>query len=95
MSEHFDLGHLVEGIVEQDPLDDRLLIRSVDSKGNLVLFDILDALSRLKGKEIRLTLNTIENLERMAHLVSGEQVLGITAEDLGMPHSALRLPRTS
>lgn len=82
------LGYFVEGVVEQDPMDDRYLIRTVDSQGRPVQFDVLDALSRMVGKEVRLTLNSFENLAELERLVreSGQDVLGIRAEDIpGVP----------
>ena len=63
------LGYFVEGVVEQDPVGNRYLIRAVDAQGRPVQFDIRDALAKMVGKEVRLTLNSFENLAELARLV--------------------------
>jgi len=69
MSNSAVLGYFVEGVVEQDPMNDRYLIRAVDAIGKPVLFDIQDALARMAGKEVRFTLNSFENLAELARLL--------------------------
>lgn len=73
-------GHLIEGIVEQDPMTDRYVIRTVDEHGNPVTFDPERAFAALLGKEVRLTLASFEQLTQLAKLVEnqgGGQVAGI------------------
>jgi hypothetical protein len=85
----FQLGHLIEGTIEQDPMTDRYNIRTVDADGNPVTFDVQDALAALAGKEVRFTLVTFENLARLAELVEGQggggRVLGVHPSDIGVP----------
>jgi hypothetical protein len=80
-----DLGHLIEGVVEQDPMTDRYVIRTEDAQGRPVAFDVQEALAKYKGKEVRLTLATFENLAKLAAMVEEQgtgQVYGIYPEDL-------------
>lgn len=63
------LGHLIEGVVEQDPLTDRYVIQTVDSDGNPVTFDPEKALAALLGQEVRLTLASFDALAQLAALV--------------------------
>jgi hypothetical protein len=62
----YDAGQIIDGTVQQDPKTGTLLI--VDDEG--VGFDVLQALSTLKGKKVRLTMVTMEamlNIEGMLH----------------------------
>jgi len=80
-----DLGHLIEGVVEQDPMTDRYVIRTEDAQGRPKVFDPQEALAGYVGKEVRFTLATFENLSRLAALVEEQgtgQVMGIYPDDL-------------
>jgi hypothetical protein len=81
------LGYFVEGVVEQDPLDDHYLIRTSDPGGNTVNFDVRDALAKMVGKEVRLTLNSFENLAELARLLEE------SGQETGTPVEGI--PRTS
>ena len=89
MTNPFQLGHLIEGTIEQDPMTDRYNIRTVDADGKPATFDVQDALAALVGKEVRFTLVTFENLARLAELVEsqggGGRVMGLQAGDIGVP----------
>lgn len=79
------LGHLIEGVVEQDPLTDRYVIHTVDAKGKPVTVDVQNLLAEFVGKEVRLTLASFENLAQLARLVEqqgGGQVFGLHPEQL-------------
>jgi hypothetical protein len=79
-----DLGHLIEGTVEQDPMTDRYVIRTEDAQGRPKIFDPQEALAKYKGKEVRFTLATFENLARLAAMVEEQgngQVVGFYPED--------------
>lgn len=86
MSNPFNLGHLIEGVVEQDPVTDRYFIRTESAEGTPGRFDVEDALSQLKGKEVRFTLVSFENLARLAALVeqtgAGDEVAGLLPDNL-------------
>ena len=88
MTNLFQMGHLIEGVIEQDPMTDRWNIRTVDAAGNPSTFDVQGALATLAGKEVRFTLVTFENLAKLAELVEtqgGGQVFGVHPEDIGVP----------
>jgi hypothetical protein len=55
--------YLVEGIVEVDPMDDKVTIRTVDQQGNPLSFDPIPALAHLKGQEVRLILTPLASVE--------------------------------
>lgn len=78
------LGHLLEGVVEQDPLTDHYQIRTVDSDGRHVSVDLSELLERYRGKPVRLTLASLENLAKLAALVEsqggGGQVTGVGSD---------------
>jgi len=87
------LGHLIEGVVEQDPMTDQYVIRTEDAQGKPVTIDVQELLSRYVGKEVRFTLASLENLEALARLVEEQgsgQVAGIQPEELGSPYDVRR-----
>jgi hypothetical protein len=74
-----DFGHLVEGVVEQDPVTGRYVIRT-EKDGRPDTFDPQEAMAGLKGQSVRFTLVSFESLQRIAALVEGAgngQVAGI------------------
>jgi hypothetical protein len=76
MSNPFSLGHLVEGVVEQDPITDQFTIRTPEG----ISFDVQAALGELKGQAVRFTLVSFETLQKLAELVEtsgGGQVVGV------------------
>ena len=88
MTNPFQLGHLIEGTIEQDPMTDRYNIRTVNAQGQPETFDVQAALATLAGKEVRFTLVSLENLAKLAGLAEGQgggRVMGIRAEDIGVP----------
>ena len=54
--------HLVEGVVEIDPMDDRVTIRTVDQQGNPLSFDPIPVIAHLKGQEIRLIITPLASV---------------------------------
>lgn len=88
-----NLGHLIEGVVEQDPLTDRYMIRTVDAKGTPVTVDVQNLLAGFVGKEVRLTLASSENLAKLAKLVEsqgGGKVFGVQPDQLAVPFNIIR-----
>jgi len=85
MPDPFNMGHLVEGTAEQDPITDNLFIRTVDAEGKTGRFDVQGALAAHVGKEVRFTLVSFENLAKLAELVErggGPQVAGLAPDGL-------------
>ena len=91
--EPLQLGHLIEGVIEQDPLTDQYVIRTVDAQGKQLIVNVQELLSKYAGQEVRLTLASFENLARLARLVEGQgggQVFGIQPEEMPVPFSIVR-----
>lgn len=88
------LGHLIEGVVEQDPMTDRYVIHTQDPQGRPVTVDIQALLAKFNGQEVRLTLASFENLAKLAQLVEqqgGGQVFGVQPEALpSVPFQVVR-----
>lgn len=78
------LGHLLEGVVEKDPLTgDFHLV--VTGDGRAVVHRLQDLLAKYEGKEVRLTLASFEDLVQLAALaenLSDTGVYGITPDQL-------------
>jgi hypothetical protein len=75
MNNLLGIGHLIEGVVEQDPTSGYLIIRTEQG-----VFDVRSALKALEGKEVRFTLVGLEDLQKLASIVEqagGGQVAGI------------------
>ena len=68
MSE-LDLGYLIEGVVEQDPLSDRYVVKVDNGDGVATQFSIQDALARYVGQEVRLTLASFDAIDKIAAMV--------------------------
>lgn len=61
--------YLVEGVVEVDPLDNTITIRTVDQKGQPFSFDPLPVLNRFKGQEVRLILTPLSSITTLEDYV--------------------------
>jgi hypothetical protein len=75
METPFDFGHLIEGLVERDPLTGACYIAVLQNDDSIVRFDVQEALGKLVGKEVRLTLASFEIIERIADLVEQSQAI--------------------
>ena len=84
MPDPLAFGHLIEGRLEQDPMTDEYVIRTVDSKGKPKTVNLHEILASLKGEDVRFTLVSFENLARLAAMVEqegGGQVMGVATLD--------------
>lgn len=68
--------YLVEGIVEQDPMSDRFVIRTVDQEGKPITFDPQAVLGQLKGQEIRIVVAPLATVQEVERLVRQQQAEG-------------------
>jgi len=78
------LGHILEGVVERDPITGRFQIMTVEN-GRAKTQDVTELLESYVGKEVRLTLASFESLATIAQMVEaagGGQVGGVMPEDL-------------
>lgn len=70
MVDVLDLGHLVTGVVELDPLSGSFVVRVENEDGSFSTFDVQSALARYRGQEVRLTLATTEMIACMAAILT-------------------------
>lgn len=79
-------GHLIEGRLEQDPMTDEYVIRTVDSKGKPMTVNLHKILASLKGEDVRFTLVSFENLARLAAMVEeaggGQVASAVTMDEI-------------
>jgi hypothetical protein len=84
MADPSPLGHIVEGVVERDPVTGRFQIMTVEN-GRAKTTDVAELLASYEGQEVRLTLASFENLTKLAQMVEGAGgglVQGVMADDL-------------
>lgn len=78
-----DLGHIIEGFVEADPLSEKLSIRTVDSDGKPQSIVLDELVRRYVGKEVKLTLASLEQIQKIqTALGDGVGVMGVMPEDV-------------
>lgn len=78
-----DLGHILDGVIERNPMTDRLQLHTVDSKGRPHTIDLENLLAKYEGQEVKLTLASMANLQKIQEaLGDGESVLGVMPEDI-------------
>jgi hypothetical protein len=68
-----DLGIMVEGFVEVDPISGRVLLRIPHEDGNRFL-DIQEHLAAQRGKEVRLIVTPLEAIAELAKMVEAGEV---------------------
>jgi hypothetical protein len=79
------LGHILEGRIERDPLTGSYQLMTIDSNGRAQVVSLQDLVAPYEGKDVRLTLASFENLDRLARMaeqVGGGLVSGVMPEDL-------------
>jgi hypothetical protein len=64
-----DLGIMVEGVVELDPISGRMVLRVQQPDGSNQLLDIEEQLEAHEGKEVRFILTPLEAIAELARLV--------------------------
>lgn len=87
-----NLGNLLEGVIERDPLDERLRLRTVDAQGNVLHVDLEDLLSRYEGQEVRFILMSLESIRAIQEMVGGDEVVGVMPEDIGLTLNRTKSP---
>ncbi len=73
-------GHLVEGLVEFDPVTGRYVIRTTDGDGNSLVFDPTEALSAMKGEEVRFVLVPLPTIVMLEELQQRLEAAGEAIE---------------
>jgi hypothetical protein len=91
------LGHIIEGRVEQDPLTGRYQVMTVGADGKANVVDFQELAAPYMGKDVRLTLASFENLDklaRMAEHAGGGMVSGVMPDDLPGVSFNIQRPRS-
>lgn len=69
-----DLGIMVEGVVELDPMSGRMVLRVPQEDGTNDFLDIQDQLVKQLGKEVRFILTPMASIAELAKLVGTGEV---------------------
>jgi len=64
-----DLGTMVEGVVELDPISGRMVLRIPQEDGSNEFLDIQERLEYYKGEEVRFILTPLKTVAELARLV--------------------------
>ncbi len=72
MPELFDVGTMVEGVVEIDPMTDHVVVR-YETKAGVQFFDLNERLLKYRGQEVRCIVTPLSTVAKLAQMVeSGE-----------------------
>lgn len=69
-----DLGTIVEGIVELDPMTGRLVLRCERPDGGFSYTDVQASLERYRGEEVRFILTPLATINKLASLVEAGEL---------------------
>lgn len=59
-----DMGYLLEGTIEQDPMDDRYRLRVVQN-GELTSIDLQDLLAKYNGQDVRVIVSPLVTIQQL------------------------------
>jgi len=79
MQPKLDMGLMVEGVVELDPMTGRLIIRYQDAKGEFQTADVQERLLQYKGEDVRCIITPMSSVRQLAHMVENA---GLKLEDV-------------
>jgi hypothetical protein len=65
-----DLGTMVEGIVELEPMSGRMVLRIQQADGSNVFLDVQECMERYQGKEVRFILTPMSTVAEVAKMVA-------------------------
>jgi len=79
-----DLGYIIEGVVEQDPMDEKYRVRTIDKEGNQILVDPQELLTKYNGQEVKLTVASMEVIRQIQEVLEagGDAVSAVMPEDI-------------
>lgn len=69
-----DLGIMVEGVVELDPMTGLHVIRVEGNDGKNTFISVQDAVSRYRGQDVRFILTPMATIGQLAEMVNEEGV---------------------
>lgn len=71
---NLDLGIMVEGVVELEPLSGRMVLRIPKDDGSNDFLDIQDQLAMQLGKEVRFILTPMASIAELAKMVEASEL---------------------
>jgi hypothetical protein len=72
--EGLDLGALIEGVVELDPMNGRMVLRIQQADGSFDFLDVQTILEQYQGEEVRFIVTPLKSVEILARLVESGQL---------------------
>jgi hypothetical protein len=69
-----DLGIMVEGVVELDPMTGRLVLRYEAANGKFQFLDVQERLLKYKGEEVRCIITPMASVAKLAQMVEDGNV---------------------
>lgn len=69
-----DLGLMVEGVVDIDPSNGRVMLRVPQTGGSWQLVDVQAELEKHSGKEVRLICTPMETIAALAKMLEGSPI---------------------
>lgn len=72
------LGVLLEGVIERNPLTGEYHLMTVGNDGRAQIHRMQDLLAKYEGSEVRLTLASFTDLERLAELAGQPEANGLS-----------------
>lgn len=69
-----DLGLMVEGVVELDPMTGRLVIRYEDANGSFLFVDVEEHLRRYRDQEVRCIITPMRSIAQLAEMVERGEI---------------------
>lgn len=80
-----DLGSLVEGVVELDPMTGRMVLRVQQEDGSNVFLDVQEQLARYQGQEVRFIMTPLKTIAELTRLVESGQMPVEVAQAITVP----------
>lgn len=71
---NLDLGVVVEGVVELDPISGRLIIRSEDEHGQFQEVDVQARMEQYQGEEVRFIMTPLRTVSEIAQMVEAGEM---------------------
>ena len=69
-----DLGHVKEGVVEIDPMTDRMTLRCPNDDGDFEYFDVQAALQEYRNEEVRIIIVPCSTIRQVSQMVESGEV---------------------
>lgn len=80
-----DLGTLVEGVVELDPMTGRMVLRVQQEDGSNKFLDVQELLQKYQGQEVRFIMTPLKTIEELTRLMESGQLTMEAAQTITVP----------